>query len=69
MVHTCRLSAPVLSGVGAEPVCHGEPLTGAIAGEFESHRLRLFGPAYRMPGSADEGEDTVQDAYLRFSGA
>ena len=44
-------------------------MTGAIAGEFESHRLRLFGPAYRMPGSADEGEDTVQDAYLRFSGA
>ncbi|MFI7502329.1 RNA polymerase sigma-70 factor [Streptomyces sp. NPDC049687] len=41
----------------------------AIADEFESHRPRLFGLAYRMLGSAEEAEDTVQDAYLRFSGA
>ncbi|MFK4101755.1 RNA polymerase sigma-70 factor [Streptomyces sp. NPDC019531] len=43
-------------------------MTTAIADEFESHRPRLFGLAYRMLGSADEAEDTVQDAYLRFSG-
>ncbi|MXM67867.1 RNA polymerase sigma-70 factor [Streptomyces sp. HUCO-GS316] len=44
-------------------------MTSAIADEFERHRPRLFGLAYRMTGSADEAEDTVQDAYLRFSGA
>lgn len=44
-------------------------MTTAIADEFETHRPRLFGLAYRMLGSADEAEDTVQDAYLRFSGA
>lgn len=44
-------------------------MTAAIADEFETHRPRLFGLAYRMLGSAEEAEDTVQDAYLRFSGA
>lgn len=39
------------------------------ADEFESHRPRLFGLAYRLLGSAQEAEDAVQDAYLRFSGA
>ncbi|MEV5613308.1 RNA polymerase sigma-70 factor [Streptomyces sp. NPDC052225] len=36
--------------------------------EFERHRPRMFGLAYRMLGSADEAQDTVQDAYLRFAG-
>ncbi|MEU6367594.1 RNA polymerase sigma-70 factor [Streptomyces sp. NPDC046931] len=36
---------------------------------FESHRPRLFGLAYRMLGSAEEAEDTVQDAFLRWSAA
>ncbi|MEU9480075.1 RNA polymerase sigma-70 factor [Streptomyces sp. NPDC048191] len=40
-----------------------------LAHEFESHRPRLFGLAYRLLGSAHEAEDAVQDAYLRFSGA
>ena len=40
-----------------------------IADEFEAHRPRLFGLAYRLLGSADEAEDTVQDAYLRFDAA
>ncbi|MFJ9817016.1 RNA polymerase sigma-70 factor [Streptomyces sp. NPDC101151] len=40
-----------------------------LADEFESHRSRLFGLAYRLLGSAQEAEDAVQDAYLRFSGA
>ncbi len=37
--------------------------------EFEAHRPRMFGLAYRMLGSADEAEDVVQDAYLRWDGA
>ncbi|MFJ9724520.1 RNA polymerase sigma-70 factor [Streptomyces sp. NPDC101209] len=44
-------------------------MSSATAEEFELHRPRLFGLAYRMLGSAEEAEDTVQDAYLRFSGA
>ncbi|MFJ7157643.1 RNA polymerase sigma-70 factor [Streptomyces sp. NPDC101118] len=36
---------------------------------FMEHRPRMFGIAYRMLGSADEAEDTVQDAWLRWSGA
>ncbi|MEU7326059.1 RNA polymerase sigma-70 factor [Streptomyces griseoviridis] len=44
-------------------------MTTALADEFESHRPRLFGLAYRLLGSADEAEDAVQDAFLRFSGA
>ncbi|MFF5971359.1 RNA polymerase sigma-70 factor [Streptomyces sp. NPDC012769] len=41
----------------------------AAAEEFLSHRGRMFGLAYRMLGSADEAEDVVQDAYLRWRGA
>ncbi|MET9735009.1 RNA polymerase sigma-70 factor [Streptomyces sp. NPDC006458] len=41
----------------------------ALAEEFQTHRPRLFGLAYRLLGSADEAEDAVQDAWLRFSGA
>ncbi|MEU3253879.1 RNA polymerase sigma-70 factor [Streptomyces sp. NPDC006997] len=44
-------------------------IAAAPAAEFEQHRPRLFGLAYRMLGSAHEAEDAVQDAYLRFSGA
>lgn len=43
--------------------------TPPLADEFESHRPRLFGLAYRLLGSAQEAEDAVQDAYLRLSGA
>ncbi|MET9962130.1 RNA polymerase sigma-70 factor [Streptomyces sp. NPDC006326] len=43
--------------------------TAACAAEFEEHRGRMFGIAYRMLGSAAEAEDTVQDAYLRWSSA
>lgn len=39
----------------------------APAAGFEEHRARMFGIAYRMLGSAAEAEDTVQDAYLRWS--
>ncbi|MFH9742199.1 RNA polymerase sigma-70 factor [Streptomyces roseolus] len=41
----------------------------AAAREFTAYRPRLFGLAYRMLGSAEEAEDTVQDAYLRWNGA
>ncbi|HKU42010.1 MAG TPA: sigma-70 family RNA polymerase sigma factor [Polyangiales bacterium] len=33
--------------------------------EFEPHRRRLIGLAYRMLGSLAEAEDVVQDAFLR----
>ncbi|MEV0650693.1 RNA polymerase sigma-70 factor [Phytomonospora sp. NPDC050363] len=36
------------------------------AEEFEQYRARLVGLAYRMLGSAEEAEDVVQDAYLRW---
>src|SRR3954452_13490944 len=38
----------------------------AEAAEFERHRARLTGLAYRMLGSAHEAEDVVQDAYVRW---
>ncbi len=34
---------------------------------FEANRSRLFGLAYRMLGEANEAEDVVQDAYLRWA--
>jgi len=34
--------------------------------EFERHRPRLFGVAYRMLGSRADAEDVLQDAYLRW---
>lgn len=36
------------------------------AQEFERHRGRLVGLAYRMLGSVAEAEDAVQDAWLRW---
>ncbi|MGI5448651.1 sigma factor [Streptomyces sp. CA-243310] len=41
----------------------------ATGADFEEHRRRMFGIAYRMPGSAHEAEDVVQDAWLRWNGA
>ncbi|MFB6619150.1 RNA polymerase sigma-70 factor [Streptomyces sp. NPDC085524] len=41
----------------------------ASAADFEEHRPRMFGIAYRMLGSATEAEDIVQDAYLRWTAA
>ena len=39
--------------------------TGALD-DFQTHRGRLFGIAYRMLGSATEAEDVLQDAWLRW---
>jgi RNA polymerase sigma-70 factor (ECF subfamily) len=38
------------------------------SGEFERHRPRLFGIAYRMLGSRSDAEDVLQDSYLRWHG-
>src|SRR2546426_10744828 len=35
-------------------------------GTFQEYRPLLFSIAYRMLGSADEADDILQDAYLRF---
>ena len=40
--------------------------TGAL-NDFQTHRGRLFGIAYRMLGSATEADDVLQDAWLRWS--
>lgn len=37
--------------------------------EFEAHRARLFGIAYRMLGSAADADDVLQDAWLRWQAA
>ncbi len=39
------------------------------ARQFAQHRQFLLGVAYRILGSMDDAEDTVQDAWLRWSGA
>ncbi|SEG30274.1 RNA polymerase, sigma subunit, ECF family [Actinacidiphila yanglinensis] len=44
-------------------------MTSESAEEFLTHRPRMFGLAYRLLGSAEEAEDAVQDAYLRWNGA
>ncbi|MFE9454926.1 RNA polymerase sigma-70 factor [Streptomyces sp. NPDC006739] len=44
-------------------------MTSGTAEEFTAHRPRMFGLAYRLLGSAEEAQDAVQDAYLRWSSA
>jgi len=41
-------------------------MTDHAAQDFERHRPRLYGIAYRMLGSRGEAEDAVQEAYLRW---
>lgn len=38
-----------------------------LADQFEQHRRRLVGVAYRMLGSVAEAEDVVQDAWVRLA--
>src|SRR3954466_5206776 len=38
-----------------------------LAEQFEQHRSRLRGVAYRMLGSLSEADDAVQEAWLRLS--
>jgi RNA polymerase sigma-70 factor (ECF subfamily) len=44
-------------------------MTKGVTAEFEAQRGRLFGLAYRLLGSAEDAEDVVQDAYLRWQSA
>ncbi|GAA2812195.1 RNA polymerase sigma-70 factor [Kitasatospora aburaviensis] len=44
-------------------------MTSGTAEEFTAHRPRMFGLAYRLLGSAEEAEDAVQDAFLRWNAA
>ena len=37
--------------------------------QFETHRTRLFALAYRLLGSRSDGDDLVQDAWLRWQAA
>lgn len=45
---------------------HAVPSVDTGLQEFERHRSRLFGLAYRMLGQRAEAEDLVQDAWLRW---
>lgn len=45
-----------------------DPAAEAAAGLL-AHRAMLFGLAYRLLGSAQDAEDVLQDAYLRWSTA
>lgn len=54
----CLCAAPIAWKVGGVTVHAVE--------EFERHRSKLFGLAYRMLGSAEEAEDVVQDTFLRW---
>ncbi|WP_029433393.1 RNA polymerase sigma factor SigJ [Blastococcus sp. URHD0036] len=40
-----------------------------VLGSFDAHRRLLFTVAYQMLGSVADAEDTVQDAWLRWSAA
>ncbi len=59
------------SGEGAMSKRHEATATHdtAIVRQFPQHRALLLGVAYRLLGSVDNAEDTVQDAWLRWSGA
>lgn len=43
--------------------------TSDVLGAFDAHRRLLFSVAYQMLGSVADAEDTVQDAWLRWSAA
>ncbi|NYI04970.1 RNA polymerase sigma-70 factor [Allostreptomyces psammosilenae] len=45
----------------------GRSAEEALAADFDDHRGLLFSVAYRMLGSVEDAEDTVQDAWLRWS--
>src|SRR3954470_753539 len=46
-----------------------DPSEGDGLATFAAHRAFLVGVAYRMLGSVAEAEDTVQDAFLRWTAA
>ena len=77
-----RAAGPLLHDEGSEPVrlagteAGGRSSAGMTqdwlpvdAGQFERHRPRLFGIAYRMLGSVEDAEDVVQESFLRWDDA
>ena len=56
------------SGVPAPAGGVEEDRAGRVA-EFERHRPRLFGIAYRMLGSVEDAREILQEAYLRWHDA
>jgi RNA polymerase sigma factor (sigma-70 family) len=46
-----------------------EEAAARLAERFEEQRARLRGVAYRMLGSLEEADDSVQEAWMRFSAA
>src|SRR3954462_4719142 len=65
------LRGPVDAGAGGPGPCRGVVTSGAgdLLAAFDRHRRLLFGVAYQMLGSVADAEDTVQDAWLRWSAA
>src|SRR4051794_27291088 len=70
------LPGPVRDPRPAGPSVHGPDdgvMTSGAGDElvavFDRHRRLLFGVAYQMLGSVADAEDTVQDAWLRWSAA
>lgn len=57
----------VQDAVDAEAVARETREQEAVAAEFEAHRARLVGVAYRILGSVADAEDAVQDAWLRLA--
>jgi RNA polymerase sigma factor (sigma-70 family) len=51
----------------ADQAGDGRSASEALATQFEGHRARLRGVAYRLLGSPDEADDAVQEAWLRLS--
>ena len=59
-----RLAQRTLSLPGPAKEREESPLKSTE--EFEKHRSRLFGIAYRMVGSATDADDLVQETLLRW---
>ena len=57
------MSQPCRSSVYVGMIAHD---SSNLPAEVLSHRPRLLGLAYRMLGDAQEAEDVVQEAYLRW---
>jgi RNA polymerase sigma-70 factor (TIGR02957 family) len=66
-----RDSGPARADLGGARVVSAseQPVPDEAATVFDRHRRLLFTVAYQMLGSVADAEDTVQDAWLRWSSA